>query len=178
MRRLVLIISCLATATAAAPTAADTVHARLDQATPTGPGASVGEVTFADAPGGAVIRLDLHGLPPGPHGFHVHTNPSCGPATTADGKVMAAGAAGGHLDPGATNMHMGPMGQGHLGDLPLVEVAADGTARQTLTAPRIKSVADLKGHAVMLHVGGDNHADQPAPLGGGGARLACGVIDP
>jgi Cu-Zn family superoxide dismutase len=28
----------------------------------------------------------------------------------------------------------------------------------------------------MIHVGGDNHADHPAPLGGGGARLACGVI--
>jgi Cu-Zn family superoxide dismutase len=29
----------------------------------------------------------------------------------------------------------------------------------------------------MVHAGGDNHADQPAPLGGGGARVACGVID-
>jgi Cu-Zn family superoxide dismutase len=28
----------------------------------------------------------------------------------------------------------------------------------------------------MLHVGGDNYADTPAPLGGGGARMACGVI--
>jgi Cu-Zn family superoxide dismutase len=28
----------------------------------------------------------------------------------------------------------------------------------------------------MLHAGGDNHSDHPAPLGGGGARIACGVI--
>jgi len=28
----------------------------------------------------------------------------------------------------------------------------------------------------MIHAGGDNYADQPAPLGGGGARVACGVI--
>jgi Cu-Zn family superoxide dismutase len=28
----------------------------------------------------------------------------------------------------------------------------------------------------MIHAGGDNHADHPAPLGGGGARMACGVI--
>jgi Cu-Zn family superoxide dismutase len=28
----------------------------------------------------------------------------------------------------------------------------------------------------MIHAGGDNYADQPAPLGGGGARIACGVI--
>jgi len=28
----------------------------------------------------------------------------------------------------------------------------------------------------MVHAGGDNHADAPAPLGGGGARVACGII--
>jgi Cu-Zn family superoxide dismutase len=28
----------------------------------------------------------------------------------------------------------------------------------------------------MLHAGGDNYADQPAALGGGGARMACGVV--
>ena len=28
----------------------------------------------------------------------------------------------------------------------------------------------------MVHVGGDNHADHPAALGGGGARMARGVI--
>jgi superoxide dismutase, Cu-Zn family len=28
----------------------------------------------------------------------------------------------------------------------------------------------------MIHSGGDNYSDAPAPLGGGGARIACGVI--
>jgi Cu-Zn family superoxide dismutase len=28
----------------------------------------------------------------------------------------------------------------------------------------------------MIHEGGDNYSDQPKPLGGGGARIACGVI--
>jgi Cu-Zn family superoxide dismutase len=28
----------------------------------------------------------------------------------------------------------------------------------------------------MIHAGGDTYSDMPAPLGGGGARLACGVI--
>ncbi len=28
----------------------------------------------------------------------------------------------------------------------------------------------------MLHAGGDNHHDHPEPLGGGGARMACGII--
>jgi len=28
----------------------------------------------------------------------------------------------------------------------------------------------------MIHAGGDNHSDHPTALGGGGARMACGVI--
>jgi Cu-Zn family superoxide dismutase len=37
-------------------------------------------------------------------------------------------------------------------------------------------MSDVKGRSLMIHAGGDNYADQPAPLGGGGARVACGVI--
>ena len=72
--------------------------------------------------------------------------------------------------------YIGPMGEGHLGDLPRVDVAADGSARASLTAPRIKDVAALKGKTLMLHAGGDNYSDTP-PLGGGGARYACGVLE-
>jgi Cu-Zn family superoxide dismutase len=72
-------------------------------------------------------------------------------------------------------MHMGPEAAGHLGDLPLITVGADGVSKQMLKASRITSVADIKGHAIMIHAGGDNYADTPAPLGGGGARMACGV---
>ena len=28
----------------------------------------------------------------------------------------------------------------------------------------------------MVHAGGDNNSDQPEKLGGGGARVACGLI--
>ncbi|NES46128.1 superoxide dismutase family protein, partial [Moorena sp. SIO2C4] len=37
-------------------------------------------------------------------------------------------------------------------------------------------VADLKGHSLIIHAQGDNYSDIPKPLGGGGARVACGVI--
>jgi len=37
-------------------------------------------------------------------------------------------------------------------------------------------LADLAGHSLMIHAGGDNHSDHPMPLGGGGARIACGVV--
>ena len=160
---------------AGAPALAASVKVPMSVVSAEGTGAPVGEVTLADGPKGVTLALDLHGLPPGPHGFHLHANPSCAPATGADGKVTPAGAAGAHLDPGHTNMHMGPEAAGHLGDLPRIDVAADGTARETLTAPRIKSVSEFEGHALMIHAGGDNYSDTP-PLGGGGARLACGVV--
>lgn len=28
----------------------------------------------------------------------------------------------------------------------------------------------------MIHAGGDNYSDKPEKLGGGGSRIACGVI--
>ena len=64
---------------------------------------------------------------------------------------------------------------GHKGDLPAVYVTADGKATYPVLAPRLK-VADLAGHALMIHVGGDNYSDHPAALGGRGGRMACGVV--
>lgn len=90
--------------------------------------------------------------------------------------MVAAGAAGGHLDPANTGKHLGPYAEGHLGDLPAVYVDDQGNATYPVLAPRLKSLSEIKGKALMVHVGGDNHADHPKPLGGGGARYACGVI--
>lgn len=179
MRSLALVLTTVALC-ATAPVLAETtpapaLHAAMALATPSGPGASVGEVAMTQTPSGVMFALDLHGLTPGQHGFHIHTNPSCAPTATPD-KTTPAGAAGGHLDPAKTGMHMGPLGEGHLGDLPFVQVDAGGDAHLILTAPRIQSLGQLRGHSLMIHAGGDNYADQPSPLGGGGARVACGVI--
>jgi len=152
------------------------VRAEIRQATPTGPGESLGTVSISDGPGGAVVKAALKGLPPGPHGFHIHENGSCQP-TTDNGQQVPAGGAGGHFDPQHTGKHEGPEGDGHLGDLPLLQVAGDGSATRTLTAPHIRDVSALRGKSVVVHVGGDNYSDQPQPLGGGGARIACGVIN-
>ena len=48
-------------------------------------------------------------------------------------------------------------------------------ATQPVLAPRVQ-LTDVKNRALMIHAGGDNHSDHPAPLGGGGARIVCGVI--
>jgi Cu-Zn family superoxide dismutase len=155
--------------------AATELRANMNLATPSGPGEAIGTVTIADSAQGAVIKTDLKGLPPGPHGFHVHEHSSCEPAPT-NGHPTPAGAAGGHFDPEHTGKHAGPRGDGHLGDLPVLQVGANGAATETLAAPRIKDVGALRGKALMIHAGGDNYSDQPEPLGGGGARIACGVL--
>jgi Cu-Zn family superoxide dismutase len=136
---------------------------------------AIGTVTATDSGYGLILKPALTGLPPGLHGFHVHEKPSCAPAMK-DGKMVAAEGAGGHFDPASTGRHDGPYGTGHLGDLPAIYVAPDGKADYPVLAPRLKA-ADLRGHSLMIHAGGDNHADHPAPLGGGGARMACGIIE-
>jgi Cu-Zn family superoxide dismutase len=146
----------------------------LKMAEKQGDGAAVGTVRIVETPYGLAFYPDLKGLPPGQHGFHVHEKPSCAPAET-NGVMTPAQAAGGHLDPAGTKKHGEPWGDGHLGDLPPLVVAADGSATSPVLGPRLK-LADVKNHALMVHAGGDNHADHPAPLGGGGARVACGVI--
>ena len=139
-----------------------------------GVGAPVGTIRFAETAYGLAIYPNLSGLVPGLHGFHVHENPSCA-AVEQGGRMVAGLAAGGHLDPAGTKRHGEPWGDGHLGDLPPLYVAADGRASTPVLAPRLK-LADIRNRSIMVHAGGDNHADHPAPLGGGGARVACGVI--
>jgi len=135
----------------------------------------IGMVKIEETQYGLLFTPQLKSLPPGIHGFHVHQNGSCASAMK-DGKPSAAEAAGGHFDPAKSGKHLGPYGNGHLGDLPAIYVNADGTATYPVLAPRIKKLSEIDGHALMVHAGGDNHADMPAPLGGGGARMACGVI--
>ena len=128
--------------------------------------ASIGHVTLLDSRYGLLILPHLRGLTPGLHGFHIHAHPSC---------EQAAMAAGGHFDPHKTDQHLGPYNsKGHLGDLPVLYVKADGTANTPLLAPRL-TVKQIQNKALMLHAGGDNYADNP-PMGGGASRLACGVI--
>ena len=139
-----------------------------------GVGKEIGKVTITESQYGVVLTPELTDLTPGMHGFHMHENPSCEPKEK-DGKKVPALAAGGHNDPAGAKRHGAPWGDGHQGDLPALSVDASGNANQPALAPRVK-MADLNGHSLMIHTGGDNYSDQPAPLGGGGARIACGVI--
>jgi Cu-Zn family superoxide dismutase len=139
-----------------------------------GVGESIGTITFRDGKDGLEIVPSLKGLTPGEHGFHIHENPDCSPKEK-DGKMTAAQAAGPHFDPHSTGKHLGPHGGGHEGDLPKLVADEHGVASSALHVEGLK-VADVLNRSIMVHAGGDNYSDTPAPLGGGGARIACGVI--
>ncbi|MCQ4445132.1 superoxide dismutase [Cu-Zn] SodC [Enterobacter cloacae] len=172
MKRFVLALVTLVVC-AGAQAASDEVEMNL--VTSQGVGQSIGTVKITETDKGLEFAPNLKALPPGEHGFHVHANGSCQPALK-EGKASAAESAGGHFDPQHSGKHEGPNGKGHLGDLPVLVVNNDGKATEPVVAPRLKKLAEIKGKALMIHVGGDNMSDRPKPLGGGGVRYACGVI--
>jgi Cu-Zn family superoxide dismutase len=107
----------------------------------------------------------LRGLPPGLYAFHVHENPACGPGKK-DGESVPGLAAGGHLWMSGTGAFSGTTFASHLGDLPDLEVAADGTASKTVVAARL-TLVDVAGRAFIIHASQDDTS----------VRLACAAFD-
>jgi Cu-Zn family superoxide dismutase len=137
-------------------------------------GSEVGRVWMHERGGAVRLVVRVRDLPPGFHGFHIHTTGRCDtPAFTT---------AGGHFNP------TGASHSGHAGDLPSLLVNQDGTAMLATATDRF-SIADLRdadGSAVMVHSGPDNFANIPARYGtpdqetlntgDSGSRIACGVV--
>ncbi len=172
----ILATACLGVALfAMTPAAARGLEIEMRALAEDGPGRVLGTIRAEDSEYGTVFTPRLRDLPPGVHGFHLHANPSCATGDK-EGHSVAGLAAGGHFDPSGSGVHAGPFGDGHLGDLPTLYADGKGTASQPVLAPRLE-LSDLTGKALMIHAGGDTYSDEPARLGGGGARVACGVIE-
>jgi Cu-Zn family superoxide dismutase len=142
----------------------------------TADGAEAGTATFRQAHHGVIIALDLANLTPGPHGLHLHETGAC----TPDFK-----AAGGHYNPQDAEHGFDTAGGHHVGDLPNIIVADDGTARGDVFVPKVSltgsdddhnpnSLSDADGSAIMVHAGADDYRD----MASSGDRVACGVIMP
>lgn len=167
------ILFCAALGASAVARADYTVEMNLVDAD--GTGKSIGKVTISETEYGTLFTPSLKELPPGSLGFHVHEKPSCEPAPKGDTPKEPAQAAGEHYDPDKTKKHAGPVGEGHRGDLPTLNVGNDGTATQPVLAPRLKA-DEVKNKSLVIHAGNDNYADKPEPAGGSGKRIACGVV--
>ncbi len=126
------------------------------------------------------VSMVVNGLTDGKHAVHIHEVAACEPC----------GAAKGHHDPG-------PFGKStpdapdfnhpfHAGDLINIEVVNGlgmmhtTTNRVTLSAGRL-SILDGDGSAFIIHTKEDTYCDQESKLQkgcAGGARDACGIIEP
>lgn len=156
-------------------TAIAEISVNMKSVNKSGVGKSIGTVVLTQTAHGVELAPQLSGLSPGLHGFHVHENPDCGATKKEGEQAEPGGAAGSHFDPKQKDSHDRPWGDGHLGDLPVLYVDGDGNADNPLLAPRL-TLDQIKNRSLVIHAGADNYADKPKPLGGGGARVACGII--
>jgi Cu-Zn family superoxide dismutase len=135
-------------------------------------GQNIGTAKIVPAKKGVKIEVSVSQLPPGKHGIHIHAVGKCeGPAFTT---------AGGHLNPD-TKKHGKENPEGpHAGDLLMIDVKADGTAKATLLDTMVtlgdgpNSVFHDGGTSIVIHEKEDDYKTDPA--GNSGARVACGVI--
>jgi Cu-Zn family superoxide dismutase len=163
-------VFCLVSATSLA--AANELTVEMNKVSADGVGEKIGTIVIQPAETGLSFKVDVKGIAPGEHGFHLHTKGDCASAEK-DGKAVAALAAGGHYDPADTKTHAGPAGHGHKGDLPFLTATNQGI-NAVVNAPEL-TMADVSGRALVIHDGGDNYTDHPAN-GGGKGRIACGVV--
>jgi len=135
-------------------------------------GQKVGSAVLSQEGDGVVVHLQVHGLPPGRHAFHVHAVGKC------DAPDFAS--AGPHFNPtGKKHGLKNPEGH-HLGDLPNLEVGADGKgeARAIVKGASLAAGAGSlfgpQGTALVVHEKADDELTDPA--GNAGPRIACGVV--
>lgn len=167
-------------------TVACSTGAHNDRVTATPPSVSVttqllgangelrGTVSLAQTKQGTRVTAQVNGLAPGVYAIHLHAVGQC---TPPDFK-----SAGGHFNP-TVHQHgsLNPAGP-HMGDLPNIEVGADGNGKLDATVAGLTlkggsaPLLDADGASVVLHAGADDYKTDPS--GNSGARIACGTIAP
>lgn len=170
-------LAAIAAAALASPLLADH-HEAADAPTVaamrTADGKDAGSIAFSQTEHGVVVSVDVRGLPAGKHGLHIHAVGACTP------DFMAAG---GHFNPGNSEHGFHAAAGYHAGDLPNLDVAADGTAKAEFFVPGLSihgpasealpyTLHDADGAAIMIHAATDDYKT----MASSGARQACGVI--
>lgn len=165
--------ACAAGSSSAVDARARPVGARAEAVLRDSAGRSVGVATLVERSDGVSVGVSVTGLPPGPHGLHIHERGAC---TAPD-----FASAGGHFAPAGRPHGAQTDGGPHAGDLPNLVVSGDGAGRLATHNGRVTLGAgaaglfDGDGSAIVVHAGPDDGRSQPS--GASGARIACGVIE-
>ena len=110
------------------------------------------------------LTIEATGLAPGRHGLHLHAVGRC------EGSDFAS--AGPHWNP-ANRKHGSENPEGpHDGDLPNLEVGANGRGSATMTID--PHSVDDDGAALVIHASPDDYRTDPS--GNSGARVACAAF--
>lgn len=137
-------------------------------------GRIVARAWLNDTRRGLQVRVVAAGLQAGPYAVHLHSVGRCEPPAFAT--------AGPHWNP--TNRHHGRLNPdgAHLGDLPNLNVVANGDGHIDLTIAGAALRAgehpllDADGTAIVVHADPDDYRTDPS--GNSGGRIACGVVAP
>ena len=144
-----------------------------------------GTIRFEEDDDETVIRINIQGLTPGKHGFHIH---QAGDLT--DGCTSACS----HFNP-SNKTHGGPNDRNrHAGDLGNITASKIGTVKTTRRDHIIKlrGKYNIIGRAVVIHKDEDDLGkggldkngniinekihNESLKTGNAGERIACGVI--
>jgi superoxide dismutase, Cu-Zn family len=135
-------------------------------------GVVVARATLTQGSAGILVAVSATGLAAGRYGIHLHETGLC------EGPAFAS--AGAHWNPaGRQHGRLNPMGF-HGGDLPNLDIAANGAGRIrfTVAGGRLRHGAhpllDAGGASIVIHAAPDDERTDPS--GNSGARIACGVV--
>lgn len=135
-------------------------------------GRSVADASLEQDAGGVQISLTTMSMPAGSYGLHLHTVGRC--------DAPSFESAGAHWNPTAAQHGRDNPAGAHLGDLPNLEVAADGRGSVDFSVANAameggaNPLRDPDGTALMIHAAADDYKTDPS--GNSGARIACGVV--
>jgi Cu-Zn family superoxide dismutase len=131
-----------------------------------------GTVEFKAVKGGVMVKVDVRGLTPGPHGFHVHAGAVCDANDPAGPFVSALG----HFNPDGDPHGSPATDPHHDGDMGNLVADSKGRAKATLFLDDVSLAGPegFVGHTVIIHANPDDLVTQPT--GNSGPRVACGLI--
>ena len=134
-------------------------------------GRPLGDLSLVQTRNGVLLTGLLTNVPPGTHAIHVHMVGRCAPTFDA---------AGGHFNPTSKQHGYRNANGAHAGDLPNINVAADGTVRIELFTSMFNlgsgaiGLFDADGSSIMIHALADDYTTDPS--GSSGGRIACGEV--